>query len=149
MIYTYLINKALRLSYQAHQGQLDKAKVPYIYHPYHLAEQMGDDEELICVALLHDVVEDSYFTLEDLQKENFPQSIVEAIDVLSHKRKDTYFDYIKKIKDNYLACKVKIVELNHNLNFARFDWQDEFEKDYLNRMQKYCNALDYLTSTEE
>ena len=57
MIYTPMVNRALRLAYRAHAGQLDRGGVPYIFHPYHLAEQM-DDERSICVALLHDVVED-------------------------------------------------------------------------------------------
>ena len=60
MIYTELVNKALNIAYEAHKNQKDKAGVPYIYHPYHLAEQM-EDETQICVALLHNVVEDSFF----------------------------------------------------------------------------------------
>lgn len=70
MIYTELTNKAIKLAYQAHEGQLDKAGMPYILHPIHLAEQM-DDEISTCVAILHDVVEDTDVTFEDLEKE-FP-----------------------------------------------------------------------------
>ena len=64
MIYTPLTNKALRLAYTAHHGQVDKSGVPYIFHPYHLAEQMTD-EITTCVALLHDVVEDTDITFEN------------------------------------------------------------------------------------
>lgn len=145
MIYTYLINKALRLSYQAHQGQLDKAKIPYVFHSYYLAEQMGKDEEAICVALLHDVVEDSYLTIQDLELENFPQSVIEAVDVLTHKREDTYFDYIRKIKANSLATKVKIADINHNLDLTRFDWED-ISSQSMERIKRYYRALSYLTS---
>lgn len=67
MIYTTLTNKALRLAYAAHHGQTDKSGQPYIFHPYHLAEQMTD-EVSICVALLHDVVEDTDLTFADLER---------------------------------------------------------------------------------
>ncbi len=65
MIYTELTKKALRLCFEAHKDQLDKSGLPYVFHPFHLAEQM-DAEETVCVALLHDVVEDTDYTLEDL-----------------------------------------------------------------------------------
>ena len=70
MIYTPLTNKAMRLAYAAHQGQTDQAGLPYIFHPFHLAEQM-EDEISVCAALLHDVVEDTPITLEELEQE-FP-----------------------------------------------------------------------------
>ena len=76
MIYTDLTINAMRLAYSAHNGQLDKAGLPYIFHPYHLAEQMTD-EVSTCVALLHDVVEDTNVSLEDLKKE-FPTEVVDG-----------------------------------------------------------------------
>ena len=63
MIYTVLTNKAIQIAYEAHQGQVDKAGLPYIFHPFHLAEQMTD-EISTCVALLHDVAEDTDVSLE-------------------------------------------------------------------------------------
>ena len=66
MIYTSLTNKAMQLAYKAHHGQVDKSGLPYILHPYHLAEQMKD-EITICTALLHDVAEDTSVTIEDLE----------------------------------------------------------------------------------
>ena len=74
MIYTPLTNKAQRIAYDAHQGQTDKSGQPYIFHPYHLAEQMTD-EVSVCVALLHDVVEDTAVTFEELERE-FPPEVV-------------------------------------------------------------------------
>lgn len=71
MIYTPLTNKALKLSYTAHSGQFDTGGIPYIFHPYHLAEQM-DNETRTCIALLHDVVEDIEITLEQ-RSEKFPK----------------------------------------------------------------------------
>ena len=66
MIYTSLTCEAMKIAYRAHHGQTDKAGLPYVVHPFHLAEQM-EDEYSVCVALLHDVVEDTDVTLEELR----------------------------------------------------------------------------------
>ena len=117
MIYTPMVNRALRLAYRAHAGQLDRGGVPYIFHPYHLAEQM-DDERSICVALLHDVVEDSPVTLEEIQRE-FPSEIAEAVALLTHDPSTDYFAYVRRLKANPLARKVKLADLMHNVDQAR------------------------------
>lgn len=70
MIYTTLTKKALKICFNAHKNQVDKTGVPYVFHPFHLAEQM-DTEDSVCVALLHDVVEDTDITFDDLTKEGF------------------------------------------------------------------------------
>ena len=82
MVYTPLTNKALRFAYNAHHGQLDYNGIPFIFHPLHLAEQM-DDELSCCAALLHDIVEDTELTLEDLRKE-FPEEVVQIVALLTH-----------------------------------------------------------------
>ena len=117
MIYTPMVNRALRLAYRAHAGQLDCGGVPYIFHPYHLAEQM-DDERSICVALLHDVVEDTPVTLEEIQRE-FPSEIAEAVALLTHDPSTDYFAYVRRLKANPLARKVKLADLMHNADQAR------------------------------
>lgn len=117
MIYTPMVNHALRLAYRAHAGQLDRGGVPYIFHPYHLAEQM-DDERSICVALLHDVVEDTPVTLEEIQRE-FPSEIAEAVALLTHDPSTDYFAYVRRLKANPLARKVKLADLMHNADQAR------------------------------
>lgn len=117
MIYTPMVNRALRLAYRAHAGQLDPCGVPYIFHPYHLAEQM-DDERSICVALLHDVVEDTPVTLEEIQRE-FPSEIAEAVALLTHDPSTDYFAYVRRLKANPLARKVKLAELMHNADQTR------------------------------
>ena len=78
MIYTQLTCEAMKIAYNAHHGQVDKGGIPYIFHPYHLAEQMPD-EYTTCVALLHDVVEDTDVTLEML-RDSFPEEVVEAVE---------------------------------------------------------------------
>ena len=99
MIYTPLINKALIISFTAHKNQTDKNGIPYIYHPYHLAEQM-DTEYEICTALLHDVIEDTNMTIQDLREEGFPDEIINAINVLTHRKNQPYTKYINNIKQN-------------------------------------------------
>ena len=112
MIYSELTCKAMKIAYSAHQGQVDKAGLPYIFHPYHLAEQMTD-EFSVCVALLHDVVEDTGITISELQKE-FPQEIVDAVEALTHVPGTGYSEYIYSVAKNPIATKVKIEDLYHN-----------------------------------
>ena len=82
MIYTALTNRAMRIAYEAHAGQVDKCGTPYVFHPYHLAEQMPD-EVTTCVALLHDVAEDTAITLDELERE-FPPEVTEPLRLLTH-----------------------------------------------------------------
>ena len=139
MIYTELTIKAMNLAYNAHHGQFDKGGVPYIFHPIHLAEQM-DDEVSTCVALLHDTVEDTAVTLEDLAS-IFPQEIVEAVDLLTHRDGVEYFDYVRAIKANPVAVKVKLADLAHNGDPKRICNQGNQER----RRIKYAAARRILT----
>ena len=117
MVYTELTGKAMTIAYNAHHGQVDKAGIPYIYHPMHLAEQMDSEEECI-VALLHDVVEDTEIIFEDLEKE-FSKEIMDALKLLTHDKETDYMDYVREIKKNPIATKVKLADLKHNYDKAR------------------------------
>lgn len=117
MIYTEMTIKAMKIAYDAHEGQLDYNGVPYIFHPYHLAEQM-DDEISCTAALLHDVVEDTAVTIEELEKA-FPPEVVEVVKLLTHDDATDYYDYIVKIAANPLAKKVKLADLAHNSDQTR------------------------------
>ena len=139
MIYTDLTIKAMNLAYTAHHGQFDKGGVPYIFHPIHLAEEM-DDEVSTCVALLHDTVEDTAVTLEELA-ESFPREIVEAVDLLTHRDGVEYFDYVRSIRANPVAVKVKLADLRHNGDPKRISNQGNAEK----RREKYAKAWKILT----
>ena len=134
-----LLEKALKISYMAHKNQVDKGGNPYYLHPIFVALNMKDDDEKI-VALLHDVVEDTEITLDDLRREGFPEYIIEAIDALT-RRGESYDFYIRKIKQNDLATAVKIGDLNHNLDTSRLN--KITEKD-LSRVEKYKKAQKYL-----
>ena len=83
MIYTEQTKKALKLCFEAHKDQVDKSGMPYVFHPFHLAEQMTDEDTTV-VALLHDVVEDTDYTLEDLKNMGFSPQVLEAIAMMTH-----------------------------------------------------------------
>ena len=140
MIYTPLTKKALVISFNAHKNQVDKSGMPYVYHPFHLAEQMKD-EFTTCVALLHDVVEDTDITLEDLKGQGFPREVTDAIALMTHNDAVPYLDYVEKIKDNPIARAVKLADLNHNSDLTRLDVVDGKA---LERVEKYKKAIDIL-----
>lgn len=142
MIYTKLTSLAMDIAYRLHHGQFDKSGRPYIFHPYHLAEQMND-EYSICVALLHDVIEDTPITFEELEN-YFPTEIIEALRLLTHDPSVDYFEYIKQIKKNPLATKVKIADLMHNMDRSRLIDNNLNEKHFNRLYQKYQKALDIL-----
>lgn len=142
MLYTELTKKAMKIAYQAHQGQIDKTGLPYIYHPIHLAEQM-QDEATTCVALLHDVVEDTDITVEQLSQEGFPQEVLEAIQLMTHAPEVPYMDYVREIKKNPIASAVKLADLRHNSDMSRLDVVDDKA---VTRVEKYHRAIDLLTN---
>lgn len=117
MIYTPLTVKAMQIAYNAHHGQVDKAGMPYIFHPMHLAESM-DDEISCCTALLHDTVEDTDITFADLEKQ-FPKEIMDALKLLTHDKNTDYFSYVRAIKTNPVAVKVKLADIAHNSDQSR------------------------------
>ena len=134
--------KAMKVAYEAHLGQLDYNDVPYIFHPYHLAEQM-DDEVSCTVALLHDVVEDTHLTLSDLEQ-IFPTQVVEIVRLLTHDEAIDYFDYIRKIKTDSIATKVKLEDLKHNSNEARSIGSNLTQEQLLYWKEKYAKAKEIL-----
>ena len=144
MIYTEMTIMAMKIAYDAHSGQLDYNDVPYIFHPYHLAEQM-DDEISCTVALLHDVVEDTSITFADLEK-MFPKQVVEIVQLLTHDEDVDYFDYIRKIKTNPIATKVKLEDLQHNSNEARSIGSNLTQGQLLYWKEKYTKAKEILIS---
>ena len=141
MIYTKNTKKAIIIAYNAHMGQVDKAGIPYILHPVHLAEQMDTEEECI-VALLHDVVEDTNVTMEELEKE-FSKTVIDALNLLTHDKETDYMEYIKQIKTNPIATKVKLADLKHNSDQTRLEGIQEKELDPT-KPKKYQEAMKYL-----
>lgn len=140
MIYTNDTKKAMRLCYEAHKDQMDKSGVPYVFHPFHVAEQMTDEETTI-VALLHDVAEDSDYTLDDIRAMGFNETIIEALDLLIHRDGVPYMEYVAALKGNRLAREVKLADLAHNSDTSRLDRMDGRSR---LRMEKYRKARELL-----
>ena len=140
MIYTPLTKKALRLCFKAHRDQLDKSGIPYVFHPFHVAESMPD-EITTTVALLHDVVEDTDYTLEDLAAMGFPQAVTDALALMTHDDSVPYLDYVAALKSNPVARCVKLSDLRHNSDLSRLDVVDEKA---LARVEKYGKAIEML-----
>lgn len=140
MIYTDLTKKAMKLCFAAHKEQTDKTGLPYVFHPFHLAEQM-EDEETTVTALLHDVIEDSDYTFSDLEAMGFPQSVLDALVLLTHDPAVPYLDYVAVIKTNPIARAVKLADLRHNSDLSRLDCVDAKA---LARVEKYAAALAML-----
>ena len=142
MIYTELTKKALRICFDAHKEQNDKTGMPYVFHPFHLAEQMTDEISTVC-ALLHDVVEDTEMTLGDLSDMGFPKEVIEVLELLTHEKDVPYFDYIEKISKNPIAKKVKLADLAHNSDLTRFA-ENELDDYAIARNEKYKKAIEML-----
>ena len=141
MIYTENTKKAILIAYNAHQNQLDRSGIPYIFHPFHLAEQMNTETECI-VALLHDVVEDTNITFEDLEKDFSPE-VITALKLLTHQKCIPYMHYVEALKDNPIARKVKLADLKHNSDVTRLN--EITEKD-ISRQKKYKKAIELLSN---
>jgi len=137
MIYTPATKKALKLCFEAHKDQVDKSGIPYVFHPFHLAEQMKDESSTI-VALLHDVVEDTDFTFDDLRAFGFKKDVIEALMLLTHEDDVPYLTYVADIKKNPIARAVKLADLQHNSDLSRLDLVDEKA---LRRKEKYSEAI--------
>lgn len=141
MIYTPLTKKALKICFEAHKEQTDKSGMPYVFHPFHLAEQM-EDEETTVVALLHDVVEDTRFTIKDLAEKGIPPSTLETLALLTHDEAVPYLEYVAALKTDPIARAVKLADLRHNSDLSRLDIVDKVAKE---RTAKYAQAIAMLT----
>ena len=141
MIYTPLTKKALKLCFEAHKDQTDKTGLPYVFHPFHLAEQMTDEYTTV-TALLHDVVEDTDYTLNDLKEMGYPDEVITALSLLPHDDGSEYMEYVKRLKNNPIARAVKLADLKHNSDLSRYDTIDNRA---VKRTAKYRQAIEILS----
>ena len=128
-----MLKKAISLAEKAHHGQVDKGGHPYIGPPERVMKKCETTEEKI-VAILHDVMEDTDYTAEDLRREGFSEEILGALLYLTHRDGENYMEYIERICENPLAVKVKYADLQDNMNLSRIP--EPTEKD-LARLEKY------------
>lgn len=137
-----MIDIALAIAKKAHAGQVDKAGVDYIQHPLYVASQVKTEQEKT-VALLHDVIEDSDVTVEDLLASGLSNEVVTAVQILTKKEGQSYQEYLEKVKSNNLARVVKLADLKHNSDLSRL--KSVTNTDY-ERVKKYKNAIRYLST---
>lgn len=148
MIHTELTNRAMQIACEVHAGQVDKCGTPYVFHPYHLAEQMPD-EITACVALLHDVVEDTPITLDELERE-FPLEVTEPLRLLAPDPAVPYRDYIDALVVDPVARTVKRADLMHNLDETWFEGCGRIDETGLSRRrERYRDALGVLDEGEQ
>lgn len=139
------LDKAIEIACQAHAGQVDKSGQPYILHPLRLMLKMQDESARI-IAVLHDVVEDSEVSFDDLKALGFSQEILASLDCLTKRANETYDSFIARILPNQLARSVKIEDIKDNMDLNRL--KSITEKD-LTRITKYHKALKILSQQEE
>ena len=136
-----LYQQALAIAEDAHKDQVDKAGVAYIQHPLYVAS-LVEGELAKTIALLHDVVEDSAWTLEDLRMEGLPEKVVQAVGILTKNRDESYEEYLMHVKQNPLARQVKLADLKHNSDLSRLANVTDRDR---KRVEKYQKAIAFLS----
>jgi len=138
--------RAILLAMAAHEGQLDTHNGrPYIEHPFRVMNAGHTLQEKI-VGILHDVVEDTSWTLEQLADEGFSNEIVEGVDAMTRRDNESYDDYIVRLQGNSVAVRVKLNDLTDNMDIRR--WKEVQYHD-LARLQKYLEVYKLLTEQEQ
>lgn len=135
-----LLEKAIEIALHAHAGQKSKDGSPYILHPLRVMARMQSDEEKIA-AILHDVVEDSAVTLEDLRKAGFPEEVLVVVKLLTHEPAISYEDYVERLKPHPVARRIKLADLEDNSDIRRLSGIEERD---LERLRKYHRAWQIL-----
>ena len=130
------IEKALEIALKAHKGQKDKSGNDYILHPLRVMERGRTETEKIC-GLLHDVVEDSDWTFEDIKNEGFSEEVVVALKCLTKAENEDYDKFIDRVVGNPVAIQVKINDLLDNMDITRLEELDEQD---MKRLNKYLKA---------
>lgn len=137
---TNIVMRAFEIASDAHKYQVDKAGAPYILHPLAVASKVTTADEFV-TALLHDVLEDSHYTANDLRIAEIPEHIISALQLLTRDPNVPYMDYIKSIKVNDLARIVKLADLEHNSDITRLPTITSADRE---RLLKYQEAIKYL-----
>ena len=139
------LEKAIEIASRAHAGQKLKDGMPYILHPLRIMSQVDSLEQMM-VAVMHDVVEDTDVTLEDIKKAGFSEAVIEGVRLMTHDEDLSYGDYIDRLKDNTIARKVKLADMRHNIDLLRIP---EVKDKDLERCRKYHQAISYLVKYEQ
>ena len=135
------VEDAVSIAARAHRGQKDKAGAPYLLHPLRMMLRM-DTEAAMMAAVLHDVVEDTEWTLERLREAGFSDEVLEAVDCLTHREGESYEQFVERVRTNPIARQVKIADLEDNMNVRRINQLGPRD---LERLEKYHRAWRVLT----
>ena len=136
------LERAIAIAAEAHAGQCDKGGQPYILHPLRVTLGMKTDTTRI-VAVLHDVVEDTDWTFDDLKNEGFADEVVDAVDALTRRAGEDYMEFVRRAKANALAKPVKIADVRDNMDVTRLRNFGERDR---SRLARYEKALAILLS---
>ena len=137
-----MLNKGLQIATKAHAKQTDKAGQPYIFHLLRVSEKGQSETEKIC-GLLHDLIEDTEWTFEKLQQEGFSDEIVQALKCVTKRQGESYDNFISRIAQNTTAIRVKLNDLEDNMNIKRLSSLTEKDTE---RFNKYLKAYHFLKS---
>ena len=135
-----LLEKAIVIAVGAHRGQRDRYGAPYILHPLRVMSRLNSVTEKI-VAILHDVLEDTNWTFQDLKREGFPDSVLAALDCVTKRDGEDYEEFVERSRSNPLARSVKLADLEDNMDLRRLPTITEEDK---NRLEKYVKAWSRL-----
>lgn len=135
------LEEAIKLASSKHYGQRDKSNKPYIFHLLHVMNN-GDDLKTKIVGVLHDILEDTDMTRNDLVDYGFSEDVVTAIEILTKPKNQKYMEYIENVKNNHIARKVKLIDLKHNMDLTRIC---EISDEDLKRNIKYLEAYKKLS----
>lgn len=139
---------AERIARQRHMGQADKGGHPYIGHPRRVAALVSTPLEKT-VAWLHDTVEDTGYSADMMRADGFDERVIEAVMLLTHRPHEPYMDYVRRLADNPVARRVKLADLNDNMDLARLPDKERDSEATRRRMRKYREAAEYLSSIGE
>ena len=141
------LGKAIAIAAQAHQDQYDKAGAPYILHPLRMMLRMSSETEMMA-AILHDVVEDTDWTLDQLRQAGFSEEVVQAVECLTHRDHETYEEFITRVRTNPIATKVKLADLEDNMDMRRLRTVTERDAQRLHKYHRAWLALRQVSHAE-
>jgi (p)ppGpp synthase/HD superfamily hydrolase len=137
------LGRAIAIAAQAHQEQRDKAGAPYILHPLRMMARMSTEAEMIA-AVLHDLVEDTEWTIDLLRAEGFGAEVLAAIECLTRRDDESYNEFIERARTNPIACRVKLADLEDNMDLRRIAQVTDRD---LERLRKYHRARQLLIAS--
>lgn len=141
-----ILEQAIALAVEAHRGQVDKNGAPYILHPLRVMLRLESDLEKI-VGVLHDVVEDSAFTFEDLRQRGYAEEVITALDGVTRRKGESYDEFVTRSQAHPISRQVKLADLEDNMDVRRMA-AELSEKDF-ERLKRYRRAWERLGRNKE